>query len=169
VVPAGGAADAAAPRARLKTVAASILALAIVGAVPFTVGALAVAKRMAYDSGIAAQAKVLEVERAWLRDLVYPVPRRAIYRVAYEFRTAAGAPMRGEGTYVQSRSLVPAAAGDTVRIHYLPEDPASSYLEDGYTWFDALLAIGAGLLVWGGGAAYLWKRRKPATAPAPGS
>ena len=116
VVPAGSAAHAAAPRARLKTVPASILAFAIVGAVPFAIGAFAVAKRLAYDSGIAAQAKVLEVERAWLRDLVYPVPRRAIYRVAYEFRTAAGVPMRGEGTYVQSRALVPLAAAILVQL-----------------------------------------------------
>ncbi len=130
------------------------------GAIPVAIGAFPIAKHTAYASAVAVEAKVLEVERAWLRDLVYPVPRRAVYRVAYEFRTDAGAPMRGEATYVQSRAIAPAAVGDSIRIHYLPGDPASSYLEDGYTLFDAALAIGAGLLVWGGGAWYLWKRRR---------
>jgi hypothetical protein len=131
-----------------------------VGAIPVAIGAFPIARHMAYASAVAAEAKVVEVERAWLRDLVYPVPRRALYRVAYEFRTAAGAPMRGEGTYVQSRTTAPAAVGDSVRIHYLPDDPASTYLEDGYSLFDAALAIGAGLLIWGGGGWYFWKRRR---------
>ena len=132
------------------------------GAIPVAIGALPIAKRMAYASAMVAEAKVLEVERAWLRDLVYPVPRRAVYRVAYEYRTPAGAPMRGEGTYVQSRTIAPAAVGDSIRIHYLPGDPASTYLEDRYTLFDAALALGAGLLIWGGGGAYLWRRKRAA-------
>lgn len=71
---------------------------------------------------------------------------------------------------MQSRTLAPASVGDAVRIQYLPGDPASTYLEDWHTLFDALLAIGAGLLVWGGGGWYLWKRRRrAATAPPPGS
>jgi hypothetical protein len=134
-----------------------------VGAIPVAIGAFPIAKRMAYASAVVAEAKVLEVERAWLRDLVYPVPRRAVYRVAYAYRTTAGAPMRGEGTYVQSRTTVPAAVGDSIRIHYLPGDPASTYLEDGYTVFDAALVLGAGLLIWGGGGVYLWKRRRKAS------
>ena len=134
--------------------------MALVGAIPVALGAFPIAKHMAYASAVAAEAKVLEVERAWLRDLVYPVPRRAVYRVAYEVRTTAGAPMRGEDTYVQSRAIAPAAVGDSIRIRYLPGDPAATYLEDRYTLFDAALAIGAGLLIWGGGGAYLWKRRK---------
>jgi hypothetical protein len=160
VVPAARAHDPAAPRARLKTVPASILSIAIVGAIPVAIGAFPIAKHVAYATAVAAEAKVVEVERAWLRDLVYPVPRRAVYRVAYEFRTTAGAPMRGEGTYVQSRTIAPAAVGDSIRIRYLPGDPASTYLEDRYTLFDAALAIGAGVLIWGGGGVYLIATRR---------
>jgi hypothetical protein len=61
---------------------------------------------------------------------------------------------------VQSRTIAPAAVGDSIRIHYLPHDPASTYLEDRYTLFDAALAIGAGLLIWGGGGVYLLKTRR---------
>lgn len=142
----------------------------VMGAVPFGIGASAIAKRIAYStSGVPARAVVLEAQRLWLRDFVYPVPGRRFYRVSYEFRTAGGAAVRGEDTYLQSRSPAP-GPGSQVQVYYMPDDPVLSYIVDSYTLFDAVLCAGLGLLLWGGGGGYVWKRRKKLlTAPPPGS
>lgn len=149
---------------------AALAVVLVAGAVPFAIGAAIVAKRLAYSSGVAAEAKVVAAERLWLWELVYPVPRRQLYRLSYEFRSPAGPVARGEATYVQSRALTPPAVGDTVRVLYARDHPGSSYLTDSYTVFDAILAAGLGIAIWAGGAWYGWKRReKPATAPRQGS
>ena len=154
----------------MNAAAATAAVVFVMGAVPFGIGASAIAKRIAYStSGVPARAVVLEAQRLWLRDFVYPVPRRRFYRLSYEFSVAGGAAVRGEDTYMQSRSLA-LGPGSHVEVYYLRDDPASSYVVDPYTLFDAVLCAGLGLLLWGGGGWYAWKRRqKLLTAPPPGS
>jgi hypothetical protein len=135
------------------------LALFVAGALPVAIGAASILERLSYtDRGERADAVLVEAERLYLRELLYPFDKRSIYRVTYEFRTRDGLPVTGAGTYIQGRGLAAPSAGKRLTVYYLRKDPAASHVTHGYQFFDASLLVGLGVLVWGAGAWYVRRR-----------
>jgi len=133
------------------------------GAIPLYVGGSMLYERIAYGSaGSPSSAEVVEAERLWLRDFTTPFRNREVWRVTYEFRTAKGEVMRSAGTYIQHRASADPSAGLKVRVLYLADDPASSYLEDAYKTWDGLWYLGLGLFVWFVIGAFVWWEIKQA-------
>ena len=128
-------------------VAAIVVAI---GAVPIYAGGSLVYERIAYGSAASsASADVVSADRLWLRELISPsFSRREIWEVAYEFKTAKGAVVRSTGIYTQSTAMTKPEPGTKLRVRYLPEDPASSTLEDPHKLFDAAWYVGLGLFIW---------------------
>lgn len=143
------------------SIAAAVVIVVAVGAVPIYVGGSSIQERLAYGDGIQASADVVSADRLWLRDLTTPFKRKS-FEVTYEFRTPKGA-VRSTGIYTQSRAISDLEPGRKLRVLYLPEDPARNYLEDSNKLFEAAWYIGLGLLVWlaAGGLAWLESGRSP--------
>ena len=141
------------------------LVVIVMGAVPVALGVVPALNYAPYaQRGVRAEAIVVDAERLWLRELLYPIRKRDIYRLTYEFRVA-GAPARSTGIYMQSRVFTAPTTGQKLVVYYLPEDPGASYLTDRDTLFDAALFAGFGFLLWGGGGWYAWRRRKRISPP----
>lgn len=127
------------------------------GAIPLYFGGSMLYERIAYGSaGSPASAEVVEAERLWLRDFTTPFRNREVWRVTYEFKTAKGDVLRSAGTYLQHSAMADPSAGLKVRVLYLADDPASSYLEDAYKTWDGLWYLGLGLFVWFVTSAFVW-------------
>lgn len=135
------------------------LVVFVMGAVPVALGVAPALNYAPYaQRGVRVEATVVDAERLWLRELVYPMRKREIYRLTYEFRVA-GRPVRGTGVYMQGRTITAPAEGRKLGVYYLPEDPGATYPTDYETLFDAALFVGFGVLLWGGGGWYAWRRR----------
>ena len=140
----------------------AVVGLAI-GAIPGYVGGSMLYERIAYGSaGSPASGEVVGAERLWLRELASPIRKRKLWQLAYEFRTGKGDVVRASGTYVQSTAMADPAPGLKVRVLYLPEDPALSYVEDAHKAWDALWYLGIGLFVWLVVGAFVWWEIKQA-------
>jgi hypothetical protein len=133
------------------------------GAIPLYVGGSMLYERVAYGSaGSPASGEVVGTERLWLRELASPIRKRKLWRLAYEFRTGKGDLVRASGIYMQSTTMADPAPGLKVRVLYLPEDPASSYVEDAHKAWDALWFLGIGVFVWFVIGAFVWWEIKQA-------
>lgn len=133
------------------------------GAIPGYVGGSMLYERIAYGSaGSPASGEVVGAERLWLRELASPIRKRKLWQLAYEFRTGKGDVVRASGIYMQSTAMADPAPGLKVRVLYLPEDPASSYVEDAHKAWDALWYLGIGLFVWLVVGAFVWWEIKQA-------
>jgi len=135
-------------RDALATALVAAVVVAI-GAVPLYAGGSLIYERIAYSSAASpASADVVSADRLWLRELISPIRKREIWQVAYEFKTAKGAVVRSTGIYTQSTAMTKPEPGTKLRVRYLPEDPASSTLEDPHKLFDAAWYVGLGLFIW---------------------
>jgi len=133
------------------------------GAIPAWFGGAMLYERIAYGAaGLPASGEVLEAERLWLRDFTTPLSKGKVWRLSYEFRTGKGELMRSSDTYIQHRAMADASPGLKVRVLYLADDPASSYLEDAHKAWDALWYLGIGLFVWAVVGAFVWWEIKQA-------
>ena len=131
--------------------------LVVLGAVPIYAGGSLIYERIAYGSAaIWASADVVSADRLWLRELISPFKRER-WKVTYEFKTAKGAVVRSAGIYTQSTASTKPEPGRKLRVLYLPDDPASSYLEDPHKLFDAVWYIGAGLFIWLVAGVFVWR------------
>lgn len=129
----------------------------VLGAIPAWFGGSMLYERIAYGAaGLPASGEVLAAERLWLRDFTTPLSKGKVWRLSYEFRTGKGELVRSSGTYVQSRAMADASPGLKVRVLYLGDDPASSYLEDNHKAWDGLWYLGLGLFVWFVVGGFVW-------------
>ena len=142
-------------RDALVTAVVAAIVVAI-GAVPIYAGWSLIHERIAYGSAASpASADVVSAERLWLRELISPF-KRGRWEVTYEFKTAKGAVVRSSGIYTQSTAMTKPEPGTKLRVRYLPEDPASSTLEDQHKLFDAVWYIGLGLFIWFVAGGLVW-------------
>jgi hypothetical protein len=140
----------------LATAVVAAIVVAI-GAVPIYAGGSLIYERIAYGSAASsASADVVSADRLWLRELLSPIRKRDIWEVAYEFKTAQGAVVRATGIYMQMSTMAKPGPGRKLRVLYLPDDPASSYLEDQHKLFDAVWYIGLGLFIWFVAGGFVW-------------
>lgn len=142
----------------------------VIGAIPGYVGGSMLYERIAYGSaGSPASGEVVGAERLWLRELASPIRKRKLWQLAYEFRTGKGDVVRASGLYVQSTAMADPTPGLKVRVLYLPEDPASSYVDDIHKAWDALWYLGMGLAVWLVVGTFVWwearRARRKGTDP----
>lgn len=135
--------------------AAIVVAIGLValGAVPIYAGGLLLYQRIAYGSAASsATADVVSADRLWVREklrwLTSPGRAQPIWEVTYEFKTAKGAVVRSTGIHVRSRTLTKVEPGTKLRVLFLPEDPASSYINDLDKPFDGVWYLGLGLFIW---------------------
>ena len=134
-------------RDALATALVAAVVVAI-GAVPLYAGGSLIYERIAYGSAASpASADIVSADRLWLRELISPF-KRGRWEVTYEFKTAKGAAVRSTGIYTQSTAMTKPEPGTKLRVRYLPEDPASSTLEDPHKLFDAAWYVGLGLFIW---------------------
>lgn len=143
-------------REALATAVVAAIVVAI-GAVPIYAGGSLLYERIALGSAASsASADVVSAERLWLRELISPIRKREIWKVAYEFKTAKGAVVRSTGIYMQNSAMARPEAGRKLRVLYPPDDPASSYLEDLHKLFDAVWYAGIGLFIWFVAGGFVW-------------
>ncbi len=148
----------------VAVVAAVVIAI---GAVPMYAGGSRIYEHIAYaGAGSAASADVVAAERLWLRELASPFPKRSIWELTYEFKTAQGAVVRSSGIYTQSTAITAPEPGRKLRVLYLPDDPGTNYLEDDYKLLHAAWYVGLGLFLWLVAGAFVWWEIRQARRPA---